>query len=41
MEERLQELENILLEECPKHETDCNGCPFSKECNEYARHQEK
>ena len=37
MKERLNELEALLLAECPKHETDCTACPYSKECDEYAR----
>ena len=36
-EKRLQELENILTEECKKYEKDCNTCPYTKECDEYAR----
>lgn len=36
-EKRLQELENILTEECEKYEKDCTTCPYAKECDEYAR----
>lgn len=37
MEERIKELENILMQECEKHEKDCISCPYTKECDEYAR----
>ena len=37
MEERIKELENILMQECEKYENDCTTCPYSKECEEYAR----
>ena len=36
-ETRIKELENILMQECEKHEKDCTTCPYSKECDEYAR----
>ena len=28
---------NILMKECEKHEKDCTSCPYTKECDEYAR----
>lgn len=34
---RIEELEKILTSECSKYEKDCSKCPYSKECNEYAR----
>lgn len=37
MKERIAELENILENECPKHETDCTTCPYANQCDEYAR----
>ena len=37
MEERIKELEILLMQECEKHETDCATCPYAKECDEYAR----
>ena len=37
MEERIKELEILLIKECEKHEKDRTTCPYSKECNEYAR----
>ena len=37
MKERIQELENILTEECEKYKKDCTTCPYTKECDEYAR----
>ena len=36
-EKRIQELENILTEECKKYENDCTTCPYAKECDEYER----
>ena len=36
MKERIQELEQILENECPKNESDCLSCPFREQCNEYA-----
>ena len=32
-----KQLEELLTRECPKHERDCTKCPYSKECDEYAR----
>lgn len=32
-----KELEKLLTRECPKYENDCTTCPYSKECDEYAR----
>ena len=37
MEERIKELETLLMQECEKHEKDCTTCPYPKECDEYAR----
>ena len=37
MNERIKELEKLLERECLKNENDCTKCPYSKECNEYAR----
>lgn len=37
MKEKIQELENILMQECEKYEKDCAACPYTKECDEYAR----
>jgi hypothetical protein len=34
---RFEELEKLLTAECVKYENDCTKCPYSKECNEYAR----
>lgn len=36
-EKRLQELETLLMQECEKYEKDCTTCPYTKECDEYAR----
>ena len=37
MEKRIKELETLLMQECEKHEKDCTTCPYTKECDEYAR----
>lgn len=37
MTERIKELEALLGRECPKYEDNCTTCPYSKECDEYAR----
>lgn len=37
MEERIKELEILLMKECEKHEDNCTACPYTKECDEYAR----
>ena len=37
MKERIKELEKLLERECPKYENNCAKCPYSKECDEYAR----
>jgi hypothetical protein len=37
MEKRIQELETLLTEQCGKYDSDCTNCPYSKECEEYAR----
>lgn len=34
---RLEELEILLTNECSKYENDCTICPYTKECNEYAK----
>lgn len=34
---RFEELEKLLTAECGKYENDCTKCPYSKECDEYAR----
>ena len=34
---RKEELEKILVKECPKYEDNCGSCPYSKECEEYSR----
>ena len=36
-EKRIKELETLLMQECEKHEKDCTTCPYTKECDEYAR----
>lgn len=33
---RLNELENLLTNECPKYENDCSSCPYSNECKEFS-----
>lgn len=35
--EKIKELEEILEKECWKYENDCTTCPYSKECDEYAK----
>lgn len=37
MKEQLQELEELLTQNCEKHESDCTRCPYSAECDEYAK----
>lgn len=37
MEDRRKELETLLTEQCGKYDSDCTSCPYSKECEEYAR----
>ena len=34
---RLQELEQILTENCNKYEDNCNTCPYHSECDEYCK----
>lgn len=41
MNERVKEIETLLERECPKYENNCNTCPYSKECDEYARETEE
>lgn len=33
---RYEELEALLEIECPKYDTNCNTCPFRKECDEFS-----
>lgn len=35
--ERFEELENLLIEQCKKYESDCTACPYRKECDEYEK----
>lgn len=37
MEDRRKELETLLTEQCGKYDSDCTSCPYSKECEEYAK----
>lgn len=32
-----KELEEILIKECPKYENNCTTCPYSTDCDRYAR----
>lgn len=34
---KLQELEQILTENCGTYENNCNTCPYRAECEEYER----
>lgn len=34
---RLQELEQILTDNCKNYEDNCNTCPFKAQCEEYDR----
>lgn len=38
--EKIKELEELLEKECGNYENDCTTCPYSKECNEYAKFKE-
>lgn len=35
--ERFEELENLLIDQCKKYESDCTTCPYRKECEEYEK----
>lgn len=35
--ERFEELENLLIDQCKKYESDCTACPYRKECEEYEK----
>lgn len=35
-----EKLEKVLEENCGKYDTDCNKCPFKKECEKYAEYKE-
>ena len=37
MEERIKELETLLMQECEKHEKDCTTCPYTKECDVFCK----
>ena len=32
-----KELEKLLTRECPKYENDCTTCPYTKDCDRYAK----
>lgn len=32
-----KELEELLTRECPKYESDCTTCPYSNDCDRYAK----
>ena len=34
--EKFLKIYEVLARNCHKYENDCNSCPFSKECDEYA-----
>lgn len=34
---RIEALEKELTKVCGTYENDCSKCPYSKECDEYAR----
>ena len=33
---RLNELENLLENECHKYDSNCSACPYFKECKEFS-----